>query len=93
MDMFVTEHDVELTATGVRRCSIRIERKLDKTVVILWGFYYGDNKYHVPFAVTVYYPNDERETWTQSETYRKVLDADLIQEIDRQIALVYLMLS
>jgi len=92
MEPFIIKHDVE-DNEGVRHCLTQIERRLDKTLVMVHGFNYGDRKYHVPFAVSVYYPNGDANSWTDDEGYKRSLDADLVQEIDTQTALMYLMLS
>lgn len=74
-------------------CKVEIKRRLDATVVFMHGYCYGDKKYHVPSTVSVFYPNGESEVWNNSDEYRKVLDADLVQEIDTQIPLMYLVLA
>lgn len=91
MEPFIVKHDVADNG-GVRHCMTQIERRLDKTKVTVHGFNYGDRKYHVPSAVMVYYPNGNAETW-HDEGYKRLLDADLVQEIDTQTALMYLMLA
>ena len=91
MEMFTVEHIVTENL-GAKHCSVKATRKLDKTVVIVHGCNFGDKKYKVPSNVAVYYPNGESQMWPD-EGYRRMLDADLIVEIDNQIPLMYLILA
>lgn len=91
MEPFTIEHEVA-NIGETRYCKVKIKRRLDATVVLMHGYCHGDKKYHVPSAVSVFYPNGEAETW-QDEGYKRSLDAELVQEIDTQTALMYLMLA
>ena len=91
MEMCTVKHAVAENF-GAKHCTVGITRKLDKTTVLLHGDNFGDKKYKVPSSVAVYYPNGESQMWPD-EGYRRMLDADLIVEIDNQIPLMYLILA
>ena len=92
MEPFVVQYDVA-NVGDVRHCKVEITRRLDNTVVILHGYGHTRKQYPIPANVVVYYPTEESESWTHNKEYRRVLDADLVQEIDNQIPVMYLALA
>lgn len=91
-EVFKVVHDLE-NSGDIRHSIVNITRIEDRTIYIIDAFRYGDRTMHVPSAVRMYTRTGDSAHWTHSEEYRNELPQDVVEEIDRQIPLMYLMLS
>ena len=84
-------HEVRENDNGVRYASVKIERVLSRDSYFVDGFGVK-GRHHLPSCVRTYMGDGSGQTWNGAG-YKEHLPQDILDEIERQIPLMALMLS
>lgn len=91
MNKLIVTHEVRENANGVRYAYVTIERALSRDTYCVDGFGYK-GVHHLPSCVRTYMGDGSGQTWNGTG-YKEHLPQDILDEIERQIPLMAIMLS
>lgn len=89
---FHISHEVYENANGVRYAIAWIERVLSRDTYCVDGFS-KNSTIILPSCVRTYMGDGSGQTWSHSDEYKEHLPQDILNEIEKQIPLMAIMLS